>query len=108
MENTKNITAELFLSDARGVYIPRDFAQSIDLNKIPKKYHDDLEFLANAEPTTDGYWDTWQSILDNFQITPQEYPNENWSLYQDGDLWLIRSKKHTHPDEWDEFWEFWD
>lgn len=74
---------ELLLSDARGVYIPRDFVIGFDLTKfenLPK----DTELLKDQE--VEHYWDIWSDVLDNATYTEGGH---TWRLHQDGDLWLI-------------------
>lgn len=73
---------ELLLSDARGIYIPRDFTQICDL----KAWHIKGVKRALSKPENENYWDTWQHVLDNAYFTKDGY---TWRLYQDGDLFAI-------------------
>lgn len=74
---------QLLLSDARGQYIPRDFAeecahwQGID--------EDDLKIL--ADPDHEHYWEVWDDVLSNATFTDKD--GHVWTLYQDGDCWAI-------------------
>lgn len=72
------------LNDARGIYIPRDFVQSFDLNKWGL-YKDHEAILSN--PEDEFYWDEWNMVLDNAKLI-DDAGNE-FRLYQDGDLWAI-------------------
>lgn len=74
-----------FLSDARGIYIPRDWMQSIDPDYwLPVS---DEDKLILSDPDHEYYWDTWHDI-EQSQYTMDTNGNR-WTLYQDGDLWLI-------------------
>jgi hypothetical protein len=77
---------ELFASDARGIYIPQHFAQSIKRELVTGLEPDDWTIL-EAGPDHDLYWDVWTGVCDSAVVT-----NANgvvYTLYQDGDLWLI-------------------
>jgi hypothetical protein len=84
MKLTPNV--QLLLSDARGVYIPRDFVTGFDLSKfvgIP----DWARTTCSGGPEEEGYWDAWSEILDGAVcVTPN---GRRFTLWQDGDLWLI-------------------
>ena len=81
---------QLLLSDARGVYIPRDFCQNFDLCQwhTKKDYQDIL-----SNPNNEFYWDYWDELLSNAYFV-DELGNK-WELYQDGDLWAICHKLMT-------------
>ena len=74
---------QLLLSDARGVYIPRDFIDNFDLEKWHVKEYC-LDVLSN--PDNEWYWDTWEQVLNNAYFIDS---GNKWLLYQDGDLWAI-------------------
>lgn len=75
---------QLLLSDSRGIYIPRDFAECFDLNQwnIDSKY---VELLSS--PEDEFYWDNWNFVLNNAKHTDKD--GNVWQLWQDGDLWAI-------------------
>lgn len=75
----------LLLSDARGVYIPRDFVQGFDLSKWKGIRSDDAKICEN--PENQWYWDAWTSILDNATYTHED--GRIFRLHQNGDLWAI-------------------
>lgn len=81
---------ELLLSDARGIYIPRDFTTNFDLNV----WHIDNKFK-ELDPDNEFYWDDWQEILDNAFAFER---GVKWYLYQDGDLFAI--PEDFDLDEW--------
>ena len=78
-------TPLLFLSDARGIYIPRDFAKCIKVDALKGVSSEDLDLLRNG-PDEELYWDVWTDVLDNATV---EDNGVTYFLYQDGDLWLI-------------------
>ncbi len=83
----RNAKMELFLSDARGVYIPRDFAQSIKRECVTGISDDDYKIL-EAGPDHEWYWEAWEDVCNNAVVTdPQS--GTVYTVYQDGDCWLI-------------------
>ena len=96
----------LFFDDTHGIYIARDFAESIDRACIIKreKWESDLDFLARFETENDEYWDTWQYVLDLLKVKIgkrtyffyQHGPVQKF--YQDGPIrmmygpiWMVRN-----------------
>ena len=78
----------LLLNDARGVFIPRDFANSFN-NRDERVSGVDTEMwdVLAAGPDCEPYWDVWDEVLNNAIVTA---PNgTKYTLYQGGDLWLI-------------------
>jgi len=81
---------ELLLSDTRGIYIPRDFAQLFsDAFDYPGRcsgwtYYDAILTLLEG-PEVEYYWDAWQAVLDNARLIE----DDSVFLYQDGDLFMI-------------------
>lgn len=77
----------LWLSDARGVYIPRDFAKCfVDRDKAVQGVKADDWAILEAGPDHEHYWDVWTDVLDNATVTDG---TTVCRLHQDGDLWLI-------------------
>jgi hypothetical protein len=78
---------QLWLSDARGVYIPRDFANSFTdrATHVSGVSADDWTVLEN--PHHESYWDVWTDVLDNAVVTDTR--GTKYRLHQDGDLWLV-------------------
>ncbi len=76
----------LFLSDARGVYIPRDFATGIKRDHVTGV---DAEAWAILEegPDHEWYWETWTEVCDRAVITDDN--GTKFHVYQDGDCWLV-------------------
>ena len=106
----------LWLSDARGVYIPRDFAESFadrakHVDGVSDEDWSTLELgpdYQNAEGETvynEPYWDTWNDVCNNAVVT-DEHGNK-YRVYQDGDCWLVpvdmewndETESFDYPDE---------
>lgn len=81
---------ELILSDARGQYIPRDFADMYGTDYGVAA--DDLAVLLDG-PDNEFYWDTWNAVLDYAEYRDDD--GHTWRLHQDGDLFIYR---HTDFD----------
>ena len=81
MSKLSNI--EFLLSDARGIFIPRDFYQDFDLNKWNLE---PSELKALNDPENDNYWDVWERVLNTAYY---EVDGKKYELYQDGDLLAI-------------------
>ncbi len=79
----------LWLSDARGVYIPRDFATSFaDRDKSVKGVsQEQWEILEKGPHDNESYWDTWDKVIYNARITDED--GIEYTIWQDGDCWLI-------------------
>jgi hypothetical protein len=75
-----------FLSDARGIYIPRDFANGIKPECLSGATAEDVAILKNG-PDDLCYWDAWDAVLESARVT--EDNGTVYTLHQDGDLWLI-------------------
>lgn len=90
----------LWLSDARGRYIPRDFATSFaDRAKHVAGVTDEQWAILEAGPSHDDYWEAWQEVCDSAIVTDEH--GTAFRIHQDGDCWLI-------PDgmEWSDTDEF--
>jgi hypothetical protein len=83
----KRPEAILFLSDARGVYIPRDFAAGVRRDCLSGVRDGDMVTLA-AGPEHEWYWDAWQSVCDNATVTDPA-TGVRYAVWQDGDCWLL-------------------
>jgi hypothetical protein len=78
----------LWLSDARGVYIPRDFANCFtERAKVVSGVNDDNWEILEAGPEHELYWEAWTEVLDRAIVTSET--GVKYRLHQDGDLWLI-------------------
>lgn len=78
--------SEIFFDGNRGVYIPQNFAESIDVKDWTGIDAEDLDVL-RAGPDHESYWDAWTSVLDHAET------RDGRVLHQDGDLWLVARDK---------------
>lgn len=78
----------ILLSDARGIYIPRDFVQGFDVREwgLPKHPDDWAIEICASGPDTEDYWEAWDSILNEAKYCKDGHV---WRLHQDGDLFAI-------------------
>lgn len=94
----------IILSDARGVYIPRDFVSMLSdeekefqekNNGVDWKTWHDLE-----DPENENYWEAWEELMGS-------YKSENGHrIHQNGDLYEISPAMDKEPQEFVEiFWE---
>jgi hypothetical protein len=89
MENTKmNEDSILIVNESYGIYVPMIFAERIDRKCINGVNDDELNELSQEPDSTDSYWDLWDKVLNNCIVTDRRN-NVQYSLYQDGDLWLV-------------------
>lgn len=94
----------LILSDARGIYIPRDFITN-EFGEIDASHcaawgltEEDKEWWQDASnPENEYYWDAWDWILDNAEFVDEE--GDKYQLWQDGDLWAICYDKMTEEEK---------
>jgi hypothetical protein len=77
--------AELFLDSNRGIYIPRDFAEQVRHELVENVTAEDWDIL-QAGPDHELYWDVWNDVEQKAVI---DDGNRKFTLYQDGDLWLV-------------------
>ena len=77
----------LYLSDARGIYIPRDFATDTRRECIAGVDDETLAILA-AGPEHELYWDAWTDVENNATVTDPD-SGIVYRVYQDGDCWLV-------------------
>lgn len=90
----------LWLSDARGQYIPRDFATSfVDRDKHVTGVSQDDWAILEAGPDHELYWETWDDVERDCVVTDDN--GVRFTVYQNGDCWLIPEGM-----EWDDKEEF--
>jgi hypothetical protein len=78
----------LWLDDHRGVYIPRDFANSFaDRAKSVSGVKDKDWLILEAGPDHELYWDTWNEVSDCARVTDEN--GVVYTVYQDGACWLV-------------------
>jgi hypothetical protein len=94
----------LILSDARGIYIPRDFLTDND-NQIAWDHcaawgltKDNMhEWRAAVLPDSEIYWDAWQWVLEHAKFT--DVDGSVFRLHQDGDLWGLCFERMTNEEK---------
>lgn len=95
---------ELLLSDARGVYIPRDFTECFDTGawNVAKE---DVAILQQDPYGEESYilWETWHDVLEYASYTDEN--GYTWRLYQDGDLWAWCEELMTDEEYYNFFGE---
>lgn len=78
----------LLLSDARGIYIPCDFARAfIDRAKSVANVTAEQWAILDAGPEHPEYWETWDEVLNYAVVTDAN--GVKYLLFQDGNLWLV-------------------
>ena len=87
---------QLLLTDARGIYLPHDFAQSFVVRE--SGLDDDMTICA-TNPDHQYYWEAWENILNEGTIEGAD--GKIWRLHQDGDLWAIRADVEIDWEAWD-------
>ena len=80
----------LWLSDARGQYIPRDFAESFERSTrdthVSGVSAEDWAIL-EAGPDHEHHFETWDDVLRDAVLTGRD--GTKYTLHQDGDLWAV-------------------
>jgi len=88
MPDKKRPDKILWLNDARGIYLPRDFASSFDdRSKRVSDVSDEDWAILDAGPDHSEYWDTWCEVEQDARVTDDD--GNVFTVYQDGDCWLI-------------------
>jgi hypothetical protein len=78
----------LWLSDARGQYIPRDFASSFaDRDHSVRGVTSEDWAILDAGPDHEHYWEAWDEVRANAVVTDGN--GTCFNIHQDGDCWLI-------------------
>ena len=104
MNSEAKNSAELILSAARGVYIPRDFLTN-DYEEVDTEYcaawgltEENMErWIYAANPDSENYWQSWEWVLDNAKYVCED--GSVFTLYQDGDLWALCYKRMTDEEK---------
>ena len=92
------------LSDARGIYIPRDFVESVNFgeNGWQGVTEEDREIL--LDPDHEWYWEAWHTVLSNAHYVHKE-SGKVFHLHQDGDLWAVCYDSMTDEEKLNFGWE---
>lgn len=94
----------LLLSDARGIYIPRDFASGFNFDEDGWQgvSTEDLEVL--SDPHHEDYWETWDAVLSNASYFDKP-SGKVYHLHQDGDLWALSFESMTEEERINFGWD---
>jgi len=90
----------VFLSDARGIYIPRDFARTVDHARVAGVTPEQWADLENED--SESYWDTWSDVVDNAICTDDL--GVRYRLEQDGDLFIVPTGMEWDDDNEEYVW----
>jgi hypothetical protein len=78
----------LWLNDGRGVYIPRDFANSFaDRAKSVTGVDAETWTILESGPDHEWYWVAWEDVENDAIITDEN--GVKFRVYNDSDCWLI-------------------
>ena len=87
---------ECIVDSRHGVFVPMLFARTVNRALLSGVTTEDLDYLAKEESTeNDGFWDTWDSVLNNARIT---HNGKIYHLHQDGDLFVIEWENLTEEE----------
>lgn len=90
---------QLLLDSNRGIYIPRDFVNEMDLSQIQGIRPKDIDICQDTENA--WYWEAWERILQDATYTDEG--GHIWTLHHDGELWLICEELMTRQEKRDFF-----
>lgn len=88
-------TMILFAADDRGVFIPQYFAEAV-VRELVTGVTDENWAILEAGPEHEWYWDTWNDVENNAVLTTN---GMEYTLWQDGDLWLVSESAEWSDDE---------
>ena len=78
----------LWLSDSRGIYLPRDFAKSFaDRARCVRDVKDEDWAILEAGPDHEQYWDAWLEVSEKAVITDNN--GVKYTVWQCNDCWLV-------------------
>lgn len=94
----------LLLSDARGIYIPHDFASDFDFGEDGWQgvSTEELEVLVDAYH--EDYWEVWNIVLSNAYYVDKP-SGKVYHLHQDGDLWAFNFTGMTDEEKLNFGWD---
>lgn len=89
-------TMTCLLDGNRGVYIPQAFVECFIPDVWNITNEDDIAILREG-PEHEWYWEVWDSVLNEAVHTDMH--GKDWTLYQDGDLFAVRSDHKWEEDD---------
>lgn len=92
------------LSDARGIYIPRDFLTD-NVGDVAREHceawglteNNETQWIDATDPDSESYWDAWAWVCDHAKFIDAD--GNVYRLHQDGDLWGICYEKMTDEEK---------
>lgn len=98
-------SVNLILSDARGIYIPRDFLTD-DCNNVAWSHCEKWglnesnkdQWFDAVNPDSECYWDAWEWVLNHAKFTDER--GNVYTLHQDGDLWGVCFERMTDAEKY--------
>jgi len=84
---TKRPEIMCWLSDARGIYIPRDFAKSFADRAKSVANVTDEQWAILEDPDDENYWEVWSEVCDSAIVTDDH--GNKYRIHHDGDCWLV-------------------
>lgn len=94
----------LLLSDARGIYIPSDFAHYFNFDKDGWQGVSTEERKVLADPCHEDYWEVWNTVLSNAHYIDGD-SGKVYNLHQDGDLWAVCFDSMTEEEKRNFGWD---
>ena len=94
----------LLLSDARGIYIPRDFSLHYEIGEDGWQGISTEEQAILADPDHEDYWEVWHSVLSNASYFDKP-SGKVYHLHQDGDLWALSFESMTDEERINFGWD---
>lgn len=86
--NDEELEREFLIDEARGVYVPKKFAELFDMRAWHVDEEDEVILLKG--PDAENYWEAWEDVLAHAYIIEQ---GKKWTLEQDGDLFAVHYKE---------------
>jgi hypothetical protein len=87
---------QILINDSWGIYIPQRFTENFTAERWGIDPESDDWKILSAGPTTEDYWEAWDSILDKAKHTDAN--GIVWTLYQNGDLWAVAYDEMTESE----------
>ena len=102
IDSAKVDAITVYCDECLGIYIPKNFAESVVRNKLMGVDPDDLEVLSEG-PENEMYWDSWHTVLHEAFFLDEN--GDVYELYQDGSLFVICIARMTDQEYLDFFGE---
>lgn len=87
-ELIEDYDTSLLIDGASGIYIPKEFIESYEIEAWGIKPEDAKTLLQG--PDAEYYWETWDDVISYAEFTDED--GRKWTLHQDGDLFAVSEK----------------